>query len=454
MDRTEASDAFNAGSIPVGCIYITLIIGREMREAACGFLQFKEYFRIRKGLYMWKEKIHSIGNYIIKHNKVVLPAVVVVAVAITVSVSLSLSNRHKEAQQEAEIASAASETATETATEEVPLVANEEGAIYTLIATYYNAMATGDEETLRSVCDEISDKDMYRYVELSQYIDYYPTLEIYTKTGPEEGSVIAYVYYKISFVGHEEEVPGYQALYICTNDQGGLYIKRGENSEEVNEYIKTVSTQDDVVEFNNKITVEYNELMVDHPEVLQYISELDSQVSIAVGEKLANQAAGETQVAEAGTEEGSTDGQDTQTENGEQQEAEDQGPQYVTTTTTVNVRSSDSEQADKLGKVSGGTKLQVLEQRPNGWTKVDYEGKEGYIKTEFLQLAESAAGTETIGTVTATTNINVRASASETADRLGVLSGGDSAELVGTEGDWSKIKYNGQIGYVKSEYVQ
>ena len=447
MDRTEASDAFNAGSIPVGCIYITLIIGREMREAACGFLQFKEYFRIRKGLYMWKEKIHSIGNYIIKHNKVVLPAVVVVAVAITVSVSLSLSNRHKEAQQEAEIASAASETATETATEEVPLVANEEGAIYTLIATYYNAMATGDEETLRSVCDEISDKDMYRYVELSQYIDYYPTLEIYTKTGPEEGSVI-------SFVGHEEEVPGYQALYICTNDQGGLYIKRGENSEEVNEYIKTVSTQDDVVEFNNKITVEYNELMVDHPEVLQYISELDSQVSIAVGEKLANQVAAETQVAEAGTEEGSTDGQDTQTENGEQQEAEDQGPQYVTTTTTVNVRSSDSEQADKLGKVSGGTKLQVLEQRPNGWTKVDYEGKEGYIKTEFLQLAESAAETETIGTVTATTNINVRASASETADRLGVLSGGDSAELVGTEGDWSKIKYNGQIGYVKSEYVQ
>lgn len=454
MDRTEASDAFNAGSIPVGCIYITLIIGREMREAACGFLQFKEYFRIRKGLYMWKEKIHSIGNYIIKHNKVVLPAVVVVAVAITVSVSLSLSNRHKEAQQEAEIASVASETATETATEEVPLVANEEGAIYTLIATYYNAMATGDEETLRSVCDEISDKDMYRYVELSQYIDYYPTLEIYTKTGPEEGSVIAYVYYKISFVGHEEEVPGYQALYICTNDQGGLYIKRGENSEEVNEYIKTVSTQDDVVEFNNKITVEYNELMVDHPEVLQYISELDSQVSIAVGEKLANQVAGETQVAEAGTEEGSTDGQDTQTENGEQQEAEDQGPQYVTTTTTVNVRSSDSEQADKLGKVSGGTKLQVLEQRPNGWTKVDYEGKEGYIKTEFLQLAESAVGAETIGTVTATTNINVRASASETADRLGVLSGGDSAELVGTEGDWSKIKYNGQIGYVKSEYVQ
>lgn len=404
---------------------------------------------------MWKEKLHFLGNYIIKHSKVVLPAVVVVAVAVTVSVSLSMNNRHREEQQNAESAAAASsEIATEPTTEDVSLVANEEGAVYTLVATYYNAMATGDETTLRSVCDEISDKDMYRYLELAQYIDYYPTLEIYTKTGPEEGSVIAYVYYKIAFVGHEEEVPGYQALYICTNDQGEMYIKRGENSEEVNDYIKTVSTQDDVVEFNNKITVEYNELMVDHPEVLQYISELDSQVSIAVGEKLANQVDGDQNTdtsAEGGDQ--AADGQDTSAE-GTEQPAEEQGPQYVTTTTTVNVRSSDSEQADKLGKVAGGTKLQVLEQRANGWTKVDYEGKEGYIKTEFLQLAESAAGAETIGTVTATTNINVRASASETADRLGVLSGGDSAELVGTEGDWSKIKYNGQVGYVKSEYVQ
>lgn len=405
---------------------------------------------------MWKEKIHSIGNYIIKHNKIVLPAVVVVAVAVTVSVSLSMNSRHKEAQQEAEAESAlaASQAETETASQEVPLVANEEGDIYSLIATYYNAMATGDESTLRAVCDEISDKDMYRYVELAQYIDYYPTLEIYTKTGPEDGSVIAYVYYKIKFVGHDEEVPGYQALYICTNDQGELYIKRGENSEEVNDYIKTVSTQDDVVEFNNKITVEYNELMVDHPEVLQYISELDSQVSIAVGEKLANQVAGDSQNTEGENTEGTTDGgQETPTEGGDQP-AEEQGPQYVTTTTTVNVRSSDSEQADKLGKVSGGTKLQLLEQRPNGWTKVDYEGKEGYIKSEFLQTVENSAGAETIGTVTATTNINVRASASETAERLGVLSGGDSADLISTEGDWSKIKYNGQIGYVKSEYVQ
>ena len=44
------------------------------------------------------------------------------------------------------------------------------------------------------------------------------------------------------FCGSRRRGSGYQALYICTKQlAGGLYIKRGENSEEVNEYIKTVS---------------------------------------------------------------------------------------------------------------------------------------------------------------------------------------------------------------------
>ena len=93
-----------------------------------------------------KKKYILIGNYIIKHSKVVLPAVVVVAVAVTVSVSLSMNNRHSEAQQEAQRAHPQPVRRQQrTTTEDVSLVANEEGAIYTLVATYYNAMATGDE---------------------------------------------------------------------------------------------------------------------------------------------------------------------------------------------------------------------------------------------------------------------------------------------------------------------
>ena len=64
-----------------------------------------------------------------------------------------------------------------------------------------------------------------------------------------------------------------------------------------------------------------------------------------------------------------------------------------------------------------------------------------------------ADGQESVGTVTANTNVNVRAAASETAEQMGILVGGDTTELLGVEGDWCKIKFEGKVGYVKSEFV-
>lgn len=57
----------------------------------------------------------------------------------------------------------------------------------------------------------------------------------------------------------------------------------------------------------------------------------------------------------------------------------------ATPTTTINVRSSASENADKVGVVSQGEELTILEILENGWTKIDYNGSEAYVKTEYLQ---------------------------------------------------------------------
>jgi uncharacterized protein YraI len=283
-------------------------------------------------------------------------------------------------------------------------------------------------------------------------MDHYTALDIYTKPGAEEGSTVAYVYYKLVFVNHEQEIPGFQAWYICTDEDGNLYINTGELSDEVNDYITAVSTQDDVVELYNKVNVEYNEVVTENPELLTYMEELSTQVNTAVGTALAKENASEDETEAAGQETDETGGEQTAGEASEET-AVDAGPQYATTTTTVNVRSSDSEQADKLGKVSSGQRVQVQEVRVNGWTKILYDGKDGYIKSTYLRMDESAEGQDVIGTVTATTNINVRSSASETADRLGVLAGGESLDLLAEENGWCKVNYNGQIGYVKSEYV-
>jgi len=441
-----------------------------------------------------KDKIDALLDFIIKHSKIFFPVIVVVAVAVTVFVGLS-ANRTKADQGEPEAVMLASGLGGEqvlpeqtpspspeaspeplqTVSEDVPLTENENPEVYTLLATYYDASAHGDYATLVSIYDELSENELLRYIETSKYLDHYPVLDVYTKPGPAEDSILAYVYYKVCFVNHEEEFPGYQVFYLCRDDERGLYIKSEENfTEEEKEYITTVTLQDDVLEFHNRVTVEYNELMEGHPELLAYLHELGSQVDVAIGVKLAEagqepgeegQSGGTPEDGEVsqgdGAPEGGSQGDETPeggdvpapNEGGTPEQPVDAGPQYASASTTVNVRSSDSEQADKLGKIDGGTRIQVQEVRLNGWTKVVYNGSDGYIKSEYLKMEESTAGMEVIGTVTAIDNVKIRAGASLEAESLGVLSIGESLELLANEDGWCKVNFNGRAAYVKAEFV-
>ena len=215
-----------------------------------------------------------------------------------------------------------------------------------------------------------------------------------------------------------------------------------------------MSLQDDVAELSNRVTEECNTTFKNNADLYFYIQEVVNDVQKTTGEIIAEQNASETGGAGETGESGEGGGTAPETSAPESTgEPVQTGPVYATATTTVNVRSSDSELSDKVTKVSGGTKVEVLEQKVNGWSKVVADGKTGYIKSEYLQMAEAATG-ETIGTVTATTTVNVRMSPSQDAEKLGVLAGGDSAGLLERVDDWCKINYNGTVGYVKAEYVQ
>ncbi len=379
------------------------------------------------------------------------------------------------------------ETWTPPAPEDNLLMPNENEELKALMDSYYNAVAAGDTETLKAIHSEISSNELLKFQEKAKYLNRYSDLEVYTRPGPEENSVIALVYYKVIFENREEEVPGLRSFYVCTDDQGKFYIYNGNVSDEINEYFMNVSKQSDVVDLSNRVNMEYNELMDAHPDLLRYLAELDAEVDTAVGVALARENGDlpvdsenntDPAVPENSGEAGVPgDSDSTDPGNGDPGNAVDPGnvqdpgsagegqepvpetpvntgPQYATATTTVNVRDSDSELAEKLGKVRGGEKVQVQQVQQNGWTKIIYEGGDGFIKSEYLQIVENADGLASIGTVTATENVNVRAAASETAERLGLLTGGTTLELLANEDGWCKVKYNGQVGYVKSEYVQ
>ena len=56
----------------------------------------------------------------------------------------------------------------------------------------------------------------------------------------------------------------------------------------------------------------------------------------------------------------------------------------ITLPTTVNVRESMSETASKVAVAYAGEQVKVIMMYQEGWTKVEYKGKTGYVKSEFL----------------------------------------------------------------------
>lgn len=404
---------------------------------------------------MIKRIWNTVYDFVWKHSKWMLPVLLIAVVAIVVAVALGA----KDAKQQAAVQQGTEGVVAEpTATPEVqqtevlvPLVENTNAELHTLLCTYYNAYAEGDVETIRSISNHVEDTDAIKIPETSIYVESYPELYIYTKTGPVENSYLAYVYFKMKVTGFEETVSGMETYYVCTKEDGTLYINNGGASKEELEYIQTVSLQEDVVELYNRVTVECSDTFANNPDLYYYIKEVVNVVQKNTGEQLAQIIAGKE---ENTGEEGNTTGDDTGEVTQDPVQTENEGPVYAKATTTVNVRSSDSEQADKVDKISGGTKVEVLEQRLNGWTKVKVNGTEGFVKSEYLSLIEVVNASDAIGKVTAKENVNVRMAPNTDADRLGTLTGGTTVDLLEQLDGWCKINYNGQVGYVNADYVQ
>lgn len=403
-----------------------------------------------------KEKLLRIVDFILAHGKLVFPVILIAAVAVTVTIALKAGLGRvvaAETQETGQASLSSGDMQTELVVPETALELNAYPEVNALIATYYQAMADGDADTIASIQSSVDDMERIKITELGKYIESYPLIEVYTKPGPEENSYVVIAYTKtIMSYYPEDELPGYIGFYVCSREDGTLYINQEDVSEEVSEYIRQVSLQDDVVELCNRIEVEYKELCIEKPELFSYISQVEQEIKTTIGVVLAQQISDEENSASvSGSEPGATENEGEAENPGT---SEPTGPIYATTTATVNVRSSDSETADKINKVPANTKIEVLEQRANGWSLIVFEGKEGYIKSEYLSIVESAKDAEIIGTVTASTNVNVRVTASQSADKLGVVAGGETLDLIAIEGEWCKVVYNGQIGYIKSEFVQ
>ena len=411
------------------------------------------------------EKLEEFKGFLSRNLRIVLPAVLLVCVLITVVVAITAGRKEEAGTEVAavEVEQIPEESiATTITTPEVVLEENAIPEVNSFFEKYYDAMASGDLDALSTMNNYIDDTERIRIQENSKYIDQYENLDVYTKTGPVEGAYLAYVYSEIKFRDYETLVPGMQAYYLCTDDQGNLYVNDGEEDATVTSYIREVSLQDDVVDLNNKVAVAYNDMLAEDEELSAFLVDLTSTIGAAVGEALAKEEGSEA-VEEEPVEEETAPALTKVTR--------------VKTTDVVNVRSSDSETADKLGKAQTGQEFELVEQRGNGWSKIIFEGKEAYIKSDYLEASaeeiivadnaseegdgngdsnsETAENVNVSGKVTVKENVRVRDAASEDGNKLGTVYVGDKLDFVEKMSNgWTKIKYNGKIAYVKSDYVE
>lgn len=403
-------------------------------------------------------KLDAIGNWLVKHAKIVMPLVLIACVAVTIIVSVNANRKNVNRQEDVEANSNVEDTADNTLViPQVPLQKNEDPKIEELIGSYYTASVNGDIETIRSLVENLDDSEVIRIQETSKYTESYPTVDIYTKEGPTENTVLVYVCSEVKFTDFEEPVPGMKAFYVRINENGEYrIIEDGEVSYSEANYIETVHLQDDVIDMSNKVTAAYNDMVAADADLAQFLLDLNEEIKKNVGEALvqteesAETAEDGTDTAEAGSE----------TDNTESAQTE-MVVTKVRAIDVVNIRSSDSETADKLGKAAIGDEFKLLDKIGNGWSKIEYEGGEAYIKSEFLEDIEAEEASadaqvlQTGGTVTAKTNVRIRSAASENSEKIAVAYAGTTLEVIAKRADgWTEIKYNGKSAYVKSEYVE
>ncbi len=423
-----------------------------------------------------KEKFEILKEWLVRYSKIVMPVVLTVCVVITVVTAVGANKRKVEQE---EMAVTAEEVETQGSSITVPQVPLEQDAVPGLnefVQTYYTAMVEGDTDTLSKIVEYMDAKELLKAVEMSKYIESYPTVEVYTKKGPREGTYLTYVYTEVKFYDYDRSVPGMKVLYICTDENGDFYINE-DGEEEDNElyYIRELNLQDDAVDLNNRAAAAYNDMLAEDVELATFLLDLNEEIDKNVGEALARAESGEQSGEETAEAAGET------AESGEETEESTTVVTKVKAIDVVNIRTSDSETADKIGKAAVGDEFTLLEEKGNGWSKVEYEGREAFIKSDYLEPSETAvdlaendgdneiedneiepedddsdsAPAASTETVTVKENVRIRKGASETSEKLATAYTGDRLKVIMKQADgWTKIDYNGQTAYVKSEFVE
>lgn len=119
----------------------------------------------------------------------------------------------------------------------------------------------------------------------------------------------------------------------------------------------------------------------------------------------------------------------------------------------LRVRTTPSEDADTVTYLNNGTIVQVYEALGE-WYKISYDAYTGYVSAEYLMYTpeDGAAEEPQTGTITGN-HVRFRSGPSLDAGIMFEMNKGTTVTVLSGQGDWCQVSYNGQTGYVSTDYI-
>lgn len=355
-----------------------------------------------------KKKKHSYGAAMyptlavrwIKKNKtmsIALAALLIVVAGTGILVGWGMGKgRTQKTAGETQEAMAGSVTPAEETGEQqesaaAPLLENEYPEVNELITKYHQALQSDDMETIKTLLDYAEDKELLRMQENGSHIESYNNIVCYTKPGLDTDSYVVYACYDVKFIGFDTLVPGLTPFYVSREDDGTYYIRDWEHNPEEAAYANEVTAQEDVTALYERIKNESAQILAGDEALSQYLSSYLNDMMVAVGEALKEQ-------------------------------------ENTPETTEAPAESTASAES---------------------------ESQQAQEPSQPSQPAPAAAKVPNSGEFTVSETVNVRKSANENSERIGVCYSGEKLEILMKQADgWTRVKFNGQTGYVKSDVLK
>ena len=269
---------------------------------------------------------------------------------------------------------------------------NSHSSIERLVSKYLDCIVNGDVDALESIVDELSDADKEEVKKLDKAYESYSDLKCYTKKGPDEDSYIVFVCCDMKIAGVETLAPYISCLYIGPKDESGNRYIRYNNVEEdqtLQAYVQELEQDPEVKALYDDVNARYQEALNSDPTLAEFVQN-------ATGKANENT---ETAEEEAPVADEAAEQEDAQEETGEEPAAEEQNEEpaeeeapaaeaqnrETRVTESVNIRSEASTDSDRIALAYQGDAITQIESYDNGWSKVEYKGETGYVKTEFLE---------------------------------------------------------------------